>query len=182
MGDRIDGAAGNDTLVGGAGIDRFVFSTTAAVNGVDRIQKFKVGAGGDILDFSAFLTKTGTTNVKTMNASAPSVAGNKWTSSDVIVVEGFNLTTPAAVAALFDTDGAGTRTGLLATPTSVSKAVLITADVIGDAYVWYMVKSANISATITSDSVVNASEVSLVGVLEGVNTLGLVPMVATNLG
>lgn len=182
VGDRIEGAAGNDTLTGGAGIDRFVFSSTAALNGVDRIQKFKVGAGGDILDFSAFLTKTGTTNVKTMIASAPTVAGNKWASSDVIVVEGFNLTTPAAVAALFDADGAGPGTGLLATPTSVSKAVLITADVIGDAYVWYMVKSANVSATVSAASVVTASEVSLVGVLESVNTLALVPMVATNLG
>lgn len=182
VGDRIEGASGDDTLVGGAGIDRFIFSSTADLNGTDRIQKFKVGAGGDILDFSAFLTKTGTTNVKTMNASAPSVAGNKWTSSDVIVVEGYNLKTPAAVASLFDTDGAGPLTGLLATPISVSKAVLITADVIGDAYIWYMVKSANISATVNGDSVVTADEVALVGVLEGVNTLGLVPMVATNLG
>lgn len=182
VGDRIEGGIGDDTMTGGAGIDRFVFSSTAALNGEDRIQKFKVGAGGDILDFSAFLTKTGTTNVKTMNASAPSVAGNKWTSSDVIVVEGYNLKTPAAVAALFDTDGAGTRTGLLATPTSVSKAVLITADVIGDAYVWYMVKSANISATVNGDSVVTSSEIELVGVLEGVNTLTLVPMVAGNFG
>lgn len=182
VGDRIEGGIGDDTMTGGAGIDRFVFSSTAALNGEDRIQKFKVGAGGDILDFSAFLTKTGTTNVKTMNASAPSVAGNKWTSSDVIVVEGYNLTTPAAIAALFDADGAGSGTGLLATPTSVSKAVLITADVIGDAYVWYMVKSANVSATVSAASVVTASEVSLVGVLEGVNTLALVPMVATNFG
>jgi hypothetical protein len=182
VGDRIEGGDGKDTLVGGAGIDRFVFSSTADLNGVDRIQKFKVGAGGDILDFSAFLTKTGTTNIKTMNANAPSVAGNKWSSSDVIVVEGYNLKTAAAVAALFDTDGAGTRTGLLATPTSVSKAVLITADVIGDAYVWYMVKSANISATVNGDSVVTSSEIELVGVLEGVNTLTLVPMVAGNFG
>jgi Ca2+-binding RTX toxin-like protein len=182
VGDRIEGATGNDTLTGGAGIDRFVFSSTAAINGVDRIQKFKVGAGGDILDFSAFLTKTGTTNVKTMIASAPTVAGNKWASSDVIVVEGYNLTTPAAIAALFDADGAGPGTGLLATPISVSKTVLITADVIGDAYVWYMVKSANVSATVSAASVVTASEVSLVGVLESVNTLALVPMVATNFG
>jgi hypothetical protein len=48
--------------------------------------------------------------------------------------------------------------------------------------VWYMVKSANVSATVSAASVVTASEVSLVGVLEGVNTLALVPMVANNLG
>jgi hypothetical protein len=60
--------------------------------------------------------------------------------------------------------------------------VLITADVIGDAYVWYMVKSANISATVNGDSVVTSSEIELVGVLEGVNTLTLVPMVAGNFG
>lgn len=182
LGDRIEGGTGNDTMTGGAGVDRFVFSSTAAINGVDRIQKFRVGAGGDILDFSAFLTKTGTSNVKTMNASAPTVAGNKWASSDVIVVEGYNLTTPAAIAALFDADGAGPGTGLLATPTTVSKAVLITADVVGDAYVWYVVKSANVSATVSAASIVTASEVSLVGVLENVNTLSLAPMVATNLG
>jgi Ca2+-binding RTX toxin-like protein len=182
VGDRIEGGAGDDTLVGGGGIDRFVFSGTASTNGVDRIQKFKVGAGGDILDFSAFLTKTGTANVKTLIASAPTATGAKWASSDVVVVEGANLNTAASVAALFDTDGAGTATGVLITPTTVSKAVMITADVTGDAYIWYMVKSGNISATINANSVVAAADVTLVGVLEGVNSLALVPMVATNLG
>ena len=181
VGDRIEGLGGDGTLVSDAGIDRFVFSNSATANGVDRIQKFKVGAGGDILDLSAFLTKTGTANLKTMLASAPTVAGNKWASGDVIVVEGANLNTPAAVAALFDADGAGTGTGLLATPTSVAKAAIITADVAGDAYIWYLVKSGNVSATINTDSVVAASDINLVGVLEGVNSFALLPMVATNL-
>lgn len=182
VGDRIEGSGDADTLVGGTGIDRFVFSSTATNNGVDQIQKFKVGAGGDILDFSAFLTKTGTANVKTLVASAPTATGAKWASSDVVVVEGSGLTTPEKVATLFDSDGAGTGTGVLATPTTVSKAVLITADVTGDAYVWYLVKGGSVSATINANSVVAASDITLVGILEGVNSLVLVPMVATNLG
>ncbi len=180
VGDRIEGAGGDDTLIGGAGIDRFVFASSATGNGSDRIQKFKVGAGGDILDLSAFLTKTGTSNVKTLVASAPTATGNKWATGDVVVIEGANLTTPTAVAALFDTDGAGTGTGVLATPTTVSKAVLITADVTGDAYLWYLVKSGNVTTTVNANSVVAASDITLVGVLEGANSFGLVPMVATN--
>lgn len=134
------------------------------------------------MDFSAFLTKTGTANVKTLVASAPTATGAKWASSDVVVVEGSGLTTPEKVATLFDSDGAGTGTGVLATPTTVSKAVLITADVTGDAYVWYLVKGGSVSATINANSVVAASDITLVGILEGVNSLVLVPMVATNLG
>ncbi|MBU3707980.1 MAG: hypothetical protein FGM20_02590 [Burkholderiaceae bacterium] len=149
---------------------------------MDQIQKFKAGAGGDILDFSAFLTKTGTGNVKTLVGSAPTATGAKWASSDVVVVEGSGLTTPEAVANLFDDDGAGTGTGVLATPTTVSKAVVITADVTGDAYVWYLVKGGNISATVNENSVIAAADITLVGILEGVNSLVLVPMVAGNLG
>ncbi|NDB99072.1 MAG: hypothetical protein EBZ84_09465 [Betaproteobacteria bacterium] len=51
--DTIAGGTGNDSLSGGAGADRFLFASTAALNGTDTLADFVAG-GGDILDFSAF--------------------------------------------------------------------------------------------------------------------------------
>ncbi|NDA53152.1 MAG: hypothetical protein EBX66_12005, partial [Betaproteobacteria bacterium] len=51
--DTITGGAGNDNLTGGAGADRFVFASTAALNGTDTLADFVAG-GVDVLDFSAF--------------------------------------------------------------------------------------------------------------------------------
>jgi S-layer protein len=77
--DTINGGAGNDTIIGGAGadeitggagddtinlatgetsaaIDTVIFEATAVGNGVDTITGFTAGAGGDVLDFSAWMT------------------------------------------------------------------------------------------------------------------------------
>ena len=54
--DVITGGAGNDILSGGAGADTFVFADKAANNGADTITDFTFGAGGDKLNFDAFLT------------------------------------------------------------------------------------------------------------------------------
>ena len=179
VGGSIQGAAGNDTLIGGGGIDKFIFSATAATNGIDRIQNFEIGTGGDILDLSKFTTKTGTSKIAYRYAT--SVASTAWASGDVLVVEGADLTTSASIATLFDTDGTGTTSKApLATPTSITKAVIITADVTGDALIWYVVKSANISSTITESNIILESEISQVGILEGLNTFSLVPFVIGN--
>ena len=100
---------------------------------------------------------------------------------DVLVVEGADLTTPASIAALFDTDGDGLDSvAPLATPTSIRKAVVITADLTGDALIWYLVKSANINTTITEDNIVLEGEITKVGILEGLNTFSLLPFVIGN--
>lgn len=55
--DTITGGAGADTLVGGAGADTYVFAATGALNGADVFAANIVGgAGGDILNFTAFLS------------------------------------------------------------------------------------------------------------------------------
>ena len=166
-------------MIGGVGIDKFIFSATAATNGIDRIQNFEIGTGGDILDLFKFTTKTGTSKIAYRYAT--SVASTAWASGDVLVVEGADLTTSASIATLFDTDGTGTTSKApLATPTSITKAVIITADVTGDALIWYVVKSANISSTITEDNIILESEISQVGIIEGLNTFSLVPFVIGN--
>ena len=53
--DSLVGGQGNDTITGGDGVDTFLFEATADFNGVDRIQDFKAGVGGDVLNFAAFL-------------------------------------------------------------------------------------------------------------------------------
>ena len=99
----------------------------------------------------------------------------------MLVVEGADLTTPASIAALFDTDGDGLDSvAPLATPTSIRKAVVITADLTGDALIWYLVKSANINTTITEDNIVLEGEITKVGILEGLNTFSLLPFVIGN--
>lgn len=179
LGGSIQGGDGNDTLIGGAGIDKFVLSATADLNGVDLIQNFKIGTGGDVLNLSKFLTKTGTSKIAYRYASSED--SSTWASGDVLVVEGADLTTPASIAALFDTDGDGLDSvAPLATPTSIRKAVVITADLTGDALIWYLVKSANINTTITEENVVLEGEITKVGILEGLNTFSLLPFVIGN--
>ncbi len=59
--DSLVGGAGNDTITGGTGVDTFFFESTGTFNGVDQIQDFKAGVGGDVMNFTAFL---GTATVK----------------------------------------------------------------------------------------------------------------------
>lgn len=158
------GGGGTDTMVGGSATDTFVFGTTAATNGFDTIQNFTIGKGGGVLNFSAFLNKTGTTHIAAVNAA--STTPKAWSNGDVLTVQGNSLN-PTSLAALF---GPGKA---FAAPTAASKMVLITADIIGDASIWFVVNQLDVT-NITPDEIV------LVGTLKGINNLGLVGFDASN--
>ncbi|MFA6498199.1 MAG: hypothetical protein WC256_04675 [Desulfurivibrionaceae bacterium] len=165
QGDTIRGAGGNDILSGGAGADTFTFEETTTQNGVDLITGYQKGSAGDVLDFSAYLNLTNSANVATI--AAGSAGASVWSNGDVLVVKGYGLTSAAAVAGLF---GAGLP---LAAPTAESKAVVITADIVGDASVWYILNQ-------TDTANITANEITLVAELVGVNNLGLVGFDSTN--
>ena len=87
---------------------------------------------------------------------------------DVLVAVGNGLNTPEAVAGLF---GTGLAAAPFAQPSvaaksAPAKAVLITADIVGDARIWYVVNQ-------TGTSVIDNTEVTLVGLLKDVNNLAL---------
>lgn len=164
----IEGAGGNDSITAGASVDRIKFAIDPLTNGVDAIQNFTLGKGGDILDFSAFLNKTGTSHLKAVNAN--SMAAVAWTNGDVLSVQGYNLTTSADIAGLF---GAGMA---YAAPTSAGKAVLISTGLTGDARIWYITND-GLPATLTT---VDATEVQLVGTISNLNNILLVPLDAGN--
>lgn len=163
-GDTIRGAGGADVLTGGAGTDRYVFESTAAANGLDVIHNFVAG-GEDILDFSKFLNVTSSANITPVDGS--SVDETAWTNGDVLLVVGDGLTTAAAISGLFG------ATLPFAAPTARGKAVVIAADIVGDASVWYLVNQTDI-ANIT------AAELTQVAVLTDVNNVSLVPFVSGN--
>lgn len=165
QGDAVRGGSGNDQLTGGAGRDRYTLEATAATNGVDIIAGFQLGADGDLLDFSPFLNSVGTTTIATVDAEG--TAEVAWGNGDVLVAVGYDLSTGAKVAELF---GAGAA---FAAPTARGKAVVITADVVGDATVWYLVNNTDIA-------VVNATELTKAATLTGVNNLGLLGFDASN--
>ena len=159
-----DGGKGNDTMTGGAGIDTFIFANTPDNNGNDTINGFTIGKGGDVLNLSAFLNKTGVTKIAAVNAA--SIVPKAWSNGDVLTVQG-NTMTPTKIAALF---GPGLP---FTAPTVASKMVVITADIIGDASIWYVINQNDVTA-ITPD------EITLVGTLKNVNNLSLVGFDATN--
>ena len=163
-GDSIQGAGGADQLTGGAGIDSFIFETTAAANGIDVVADFQLDPS-DILDFSAFLNVTNTTNIAPVDADSTGEAA--WANGDVLVVVGYELTTSAAIAGLF---GANSP---FAAPTARGKAVVIATDIVGDAGVWYLLNQVT-ATSITED------ELAQVAVLCGINNLDLVSFTADN--
>ncbi len=166
LGATVTGAGGDDQLTGNAGADQFVFAATAAANGVDTLYNFKPGAGGDTLNFSAFLNKTGTSHLAPVRQD--STANTAWENGDVLVVTSNGLDTPAAIAALFQSraSNAPYAQPSAAAKSAPAKVVMITADIIGDAKIWYIVNQ-------TNTSTVEASEITLVGTLKDINNLGL---------
>ena len=159
-----EGGKGNDTMTGGVGVDTYIFSNTPDNNGNDTINNFTIGKGGDVLNLSAFLNKTGITKIAAVNTS--SIVPKVWANGDVLTVQG-NAMNATKIAALF---GPALP---FAAPTVASKMVVITADIIGDASIWYVINQNDVT-NITAD------EVTLVGTLKNVNNLSLVGFDATN--
>lgn len=153
-----------DSLTGGV---KTKFEASAVTNGISQISNFKLGAEGDILDFSAFLNKTGTTKIATKLST--STTATAWANGDVLVVQGDSIDTSAEIAALFGTGKP------FAAPTGQAKAVIIVSDIIGDATAWYITNKT--TATITS---IEENEVEQVAVLTGINNLALVGLSVDN--
>lgn len=169
-GDTLEGRGGNDTLKGSTGIDRFIFADSAANNGIDTITGVTLGTGGDVLNFKAFLDKTGTGNIAATVATAPTavIASPKaWSNGDVLVVQGNWLNTAADIASLF---GASHP---FAAPTSSAKAVIITTDIIGSAKVWYITNQTDLTN-------ISADEIQQVATLDSIHNLVLVGFNAAN--
>ncbi len=160
----VDSGKGDDLITLGTAIDTLLFAATPAANGVDTINGFMIGKGGDVLNFSAFLNKTGTTKIAATLAS--SIIPKAWANGDVLTVQGNNLDA-AKLAGLFGAAKA------FALPTVASKMVIISADIVGDASIWYVVNQNDVTA-ITPD------EITLVGVLKNINNLSLLGFDTTN--
>lgn len=176
--DSLDGGAGNDTLTGGAGndivtlddthSDTVVFANTATANGVDTIRFFTVGAGGDTLNFDAFLTAAATLNTTVIDDASTDAA--TVTDNTVYQVNdaGGNLS-QAGVIALF---GANKPFEAIAANDTVV-VITVSDSSTGNANIWY-VNNGN-------DATLSTSEVTLVGTLVGVNDLSATPFVAENI-
>ena len=117
---------------------------TPVANGVDTITNFTIGKGGDVLNFSAFLNKTGTTKIAAVNAAA--TTPKAWANGDVPGGTGqrprhHKNCRPVRCRQSFHG------------PTVASKMVIITADIIGDASVWYVINQLDVN-NITPDEIV----------------------------
>lgn len=160
----VEGGKGDDVITLGSAIDTLIFAATAAGNGLDTVNGYTIGKGGDVLNFSAFLNKTGTTKIAATLAT--SITPKAWANGDVLTVQGNNLDA-AKLAALFGT------TKAFALPTAASKMVIISADIVGDASIWYVVNQNDVAA-------ITADEITLVGVLKNINNLSLLGFDTTN--
>lgn len=158
-GDTLQGGNGNDTFYSGSSTDTFVFEADARANGADTIFNFDIGAGGDILDFSNFLKASDTSNIALVDSDSTNEAA--WSNGQVLISSGYSLDSVSEIAALF---GAGSA---FSAPNGASKAILITADIVGDAHIWAIVNQTGVTA-------VDETEVTLIGTLNEINNLSLV--------
>jgi hypothetical protein len=196
--DFIIGGSGNDTITGGGGNDIIdltkggndtVIFNDAATNGIDTIKGFTVGANNDKIQLDNNDTTASTTNaqaawathgVTTVNNGAPyNLSGTDigtepgfqtFSGSDVIELIGGNEANADLDAA---TDGtellkylATSGTASHITVQNGAKAYLIAYDN-GNAYLYH--------ADAGGDAIINATEITLVGVFEGVAPGGFVP-------
>ncbi len=176
LGNKFTGGKGNDSYTLGSGIDVSVFAKSLADNGEDTLDGFTLGEKGDVLNFSAFLNKTGVTKIATQVAG--STAALAWSNGDVLVAQGYSIDTPEEVMALFSIPTIGLVTGVnsaFAAPAAQAKAVVITSDVVGNAIIWYVTNQ--ISGNIQT---IESTEVEKVGTLNDINNLILVGFHADN--
>jgi len=149
---------GEDTLYLGSGTYSIEFAADAGAYGVDIIHNFDVGSAGDVLDFSDFLTVTRASGVSApINMDSYSAGAATWDSGEVLVIVGAGLTTASDVASAMS---------LAFTTTMRGKAVVITADIDGDASIWYLLNQSG-ATTIT------AAELTKVATLVGVNNFAI---------
>ncbi|MCX6050886.1 MAG: hypothetical protein NTZ60_00040 [Campylobacterales bacterium] len=157
---------GNDTVYCNIGTDKIIFESTPVANGMDTVYNFTIGEKKDILDFSKFLNVVNTSHIATVKGI--SITEAAWDNGDVLVASGYALTNATNIAALFGSKKA------YAAPTGTSKVVLITADIIGNASIWYIINQ-------TDGTKITADEVYQVGSVNEINNLTLVGIDATNL-
>lgn len=148
---------GNDTLTLGSGVDTVVFESTGSANGVDEIENFKIGTGGDILKVTEFLNVPQLAKLANVVNLDTGSGASTWGNGDVLIMVGSGLSTPTAIEAAF--------TGQFTTNVR-GKAVIITADVIGDASVWYLVNQDDIND-------IAVSEITKVATLENLANFGM---------
>lgn len=201
LGSTLRGGKGDDNLYGGkgpddvlharTGVDTFVFESVAAQgssaiqgNGLDMIHHFKVAAGGDKLDFTAFLgvpkfmsspSVVLASSVTSLLWAGVGPAPSNGENIFVVLADGAALTNPAAIAALF---GVGRA---FAAPTMPAEMVLVTGEVFlpgtpGQVSVWFI---GNRSAG-GSSAVIEVEEVVKVAELVGVNSLMINQLVGDN--
>jgi hypothetical protein len=161
----IDGGTGADTITCGSGKDTIVFASSAANNGADIIKGFAIGKGGDVMNLSAFLNKTGVTNLTALNLALSPTSVRTWNNGDVVVMQGNNVDATSIAATL--------NNPLVFNAPKAGKAVVISTDIIGDANIWYVVNQ-------TDTGVIASSEITLVGTLKDVNNLTLLGFDASN--
>lgn len=170
VGDSVRAGGGNDELIGGTGSDKFIFESSALTNGLDSIENFTVGTGGDVLNVTQFTRKTLTGQAATVHLST-STDEEAWSNGDVVVIQGYDSTGNTLDAS--DIQGLFGANKVLAAPTNAAKLVVITCGVEGDATVWF--------ATNAGDpTIIEDGEIVAVATLVGVNNLEVLPFVAGN--
>ncbi len=166
LGDTISSGGGNDTITLGTKSDVVILPSSSG-SGLVTINEFKVGTGGDVLKVSGFLNKLNISNVNPIDTNLTPISPRAWVNGDLILVIG-DLEEEDVVA-LFGSQ--------LINPTTAAKLVLISADVSGDARIWYITNFSGSGA-----STISSSEVELVGILSDVNNLALAGFTIGNFG
>jgi len=157
LGDDISPGGGIDRVVLGAGQDIVRFFS-GNDEGFVTIEGFNPLDSGDTLNFAAFLTQAATGRLRFVDTNVSSSAKKMaWSDGDqLIALSKTNLTELEVSNLLYQ---------YYAAPTTASKAVLFTGDVVGDTTIWYITNQ-------SGDGVdaISSSEVRKVGVLKGVST------------
>ena len=165
-GSQIRPLDGNDTITLNDGEDVIVFESTSEFNGIDTIENFMLGNGGDQLDFSLFLNKV-TTNLAATTIKDTSTDAQAWENGQVLVLATGSPLDSTELASFFG------EAKPFAAPTEAAKAVLIAADITGHAYIHYLTNQDSVAS-------IEPAELELVGILTDVNNLQLVPFSTAN--
>lgn len=148
----VSGGDGNDTINLNGSISTIQFEANAAANDIDTINGFNVvGDSQDILDFSGFLGFAAERTPLLVDATG---AAGGLVNGGVMILFGDSLTSASAIVSEISATANG-------------KTVIISADVDGDATIWF------VTNTGTDPTQILASEIIQVATLIGVNNLGL---------